>query len=149
VENSLWRGLRTCLKTDYRKKGLWTCLKTDYRKNKACVGAYLCAKCCWELHIIFSLQTGRPVSRCDISVYTCYYQCKCGGLKNTNSGACTLKQSVGRRKRTQLTGRSPTGQRSVAERNEENDTAFHLVTGVKMFYSRWNRKQMRLQPTNQ
>jgi hypothetical protein len=63
----------------------------------------------------FRYQTGSPVSRCDISVYTCYYQCKCGGLKHTNSGACTLEHSVERRKRTQRTGRSPTGQRSVAE----------------------------------
>jgi len=59
------------------------------------------------------------------------------------------KRSVGRRKRTQFTGRRPTQQRSVAERNEENDTAFHLVTGIKMVYSKWNRKQMALQRPDQ
>ena len=102
-----------------------------------------------EVAYNFQFLAGLPVSRCDISEYTCYYQCKCGGMKNTNSGTCTLHKSVGRRKRTQFTGRPPTGQRSVAERNEENDTGFHLVTGVQMFYSGRKRKQMALQPFDQ
>ena len=31
MENSLWKRLRTCRKTDYRMKRLRTCRKTDYR----------------------------------------------------------------------------------------------------------------------
>jgi hypothetical protein len=34
VENSLWKRLRTCRKTDYRMKRLRTCRKTDCRMNE-------------------------------------------------------------------------------------------------------------------
>jgi hypothetical protein len=34
VENSLWKRLRTCRKTDYRMKRLRTCRKTDNRMNE-------------------------------------------------------------------------------------------------------------------
>jgi len=60
----------------------------------ACVRA--CVRACVVLLGVaynFQFRAGWPVSRCDISVYTCYYQCKWGGLKNANSGACTLKKN--------------------------------------------------------
>ena len=119
-----------------------------------CASLHTCVRGCEVLLGVaynFHFRAGWPVSRCDISEYTCYYQCKCGGLKNTNSGACTLK------KKEVSGGGSEPSLPDVAQLNKEvlpsemkkNDTAFHLVTGVKMFYSKWNRKQMALQPPDQ